>query len=84
MNGNARISEDCRMEVFINIGDRGGLVDAKTACRHVPVIGCQIYAGLEAFCGVCGTQVVEWVEISRTTLKANDASAQWTAGATIS
>lgn len=45
VNGNARIGENCRMHVCVNIGGGGGLVDAETARGLAPVIGNDVYIG---------------------------------------
>jgi serine O-acetyltransferase len=45
VNGNARIGENCRIHVCVNIGGSGGLVDAETARGLAPVIGNEVYIG---------------------------------------
>ena len=43
VNGNARIGENCRIHVGVNIGGAGGLVDNESAKSLSPSLGCNIY-----------------------------------------
>jgi len=45
VNGNARIGENCRIHVCVNIGGGGGLVDPQAARGLAPTIGNDVYIG---------------------------------------